>query len=113
MNEDILQSQIYKWYHNTYCTKLNNPKHCIFSVPNGGNRSKAEAMKMKSTGLVAGVSDLIIVRPEAIYFVEVKFEKGKQSKEQIDFENTVKAMGYNYFLVRSLDEFKELWLNKN
>ena len=69
-------------------------------------------MKMKATGLVSGVSDLIIVRPDAVYFVELKFEKGKQSKEQIAFEQTVKAMGYTYLLIRSLDEFKKYFYGK-
>jgi hypothetical protein len=108
LNEDILQAQIYKYYHNTYCTKLNNPKHCIFAVPNGGLRSKSEAMKFKATGLVAGVSDLIIIQPNRVIFIEVKFEKGKQSEAQIQFENSVKALGFEYYVIKSLEEFKKV-----
>ena len=106
MSEDILQAAIYRWYYNTYCTKKNNPKHCIFSVPNGGNRSAREAAKFKATGLVAGVSDLIVVQPNRIIFVEVKFEKGKQSDKQKAFEKTVKDLGFEYILVRNLEDFK-------
>tara|TARA_R110002167_G_scaffold348510_1_gene559882 strand:- start:1905 stop:2213 length:309 start_codon:yes stop_codon:yes gene_type:complete len=97
---------LYKWYHNTYCTKLNNPQHVIFSVPNGGHRSKSEAAKFKATGLVAGVSDLIIIQPNRIIFIELKLEKGKQQKTQLDFENKVKVLGFEYYVVRSLEEFK-------
>lgn len=107
MNEDILQAQIFRYYHNKYCTKLNNPKHSIFSVPNGGNRSKSEAMKFKATGLVAGVSDLIIIRPNEVLFVELKVDKGRQSEAQKEFESTVTALGFKYHLIRSLEEFKK------
>lgn len=108
MSEDILQAKIYKWYHNTYCTKLNNPRHCIFAVPNGGKRSKSEAARFKATGLVAGVSDLIVIQPNRIIFIELKLPTGKQQKTQIDFENTVKALGFEYYVVRSLEEFKKI-----
>jgi hypothetical protein len=112
LSEDILQAAIYKWYHNTYCTKNNNPKHCIFAVPNGGNRSAREAAKFKATGLVAGVSDLIVIQPNRIIFVEVKFEKGRQQPNQIEFENTVKTLGFEYYVVKSLEEFKKIITKK-
>jgi len=108
LSEDILQAQIYKWYHNTYCTKLNNPRHVIFSVPNGGHRSKSEAARFKATGLVAGVSDLIIIQPSRIIFIELKLPTGKQQKNQIDFEHKVKALNFEYYVVRSLEDFKKI-----
>lgn len=108
MSEDILQAKIYKWYHNNFCTKLNKVPHSIFAVPNGGLRSKAEAMKFKATGLVSGVSDLIIVQPNRVLFVELKLENGRQSKTQIAFEKTVKNLGHQYYVVRSLEEFKKI-----
>ena len=105
MTEDILQASLFKWYHNTFCTKLNNPKHCIFAVPNGGIRSKAQAAKFKATGLVAGVSDLIVIQPNRIIFVELKLEKRKQSPAQIEFQSKVSILGFEYYVVRSLEEF--------
>lgn len=107
MNEDILQAEIYKWYHNNFCTKLNDNPHVIFSVPNGGKRSKSEAMILKATGVVAGVSDLIIIQPNRIIFIELKTEKGVQSNEQKSFEKKVKNLGFEYYLIRSMDEFKK------
>ena len=106
MSEDILQAELFKFYHNTYCTKLNDTRHSIFSVPNGGYRTKSEAMKLKATGLVAGVSDLIIIQPKRVIFVEVKTKTGTQQKTQIDFQKTVTALGFEYLIVRSLEEFK-------
>ena len=107
MSEDILQAEIYKWYHNKFCTKLNDVPHIIFAVPNGAFVSKQQAMKLKSTGLVAGVSDLIIIQPNRCLFIEVKLEKGKQSDKQIDFQNKVTALGFEYIIVRSLQEFQK------
>ncbi len=106
LNEDILQAEIFKWYFNNFCTKQNDVPHLIFSVPNGGLRTKSEAMKLKATGLVAGVSDLIIVQPNRTIFCELKILKGKQSPQQIDFQTKVENLGFEYWLVRSLDEFK-------
>ena len=103
--EDQIQAEIYKWFHNEYCTKFNNPRCCIFAVPNGGLRSKHEAMKLKSTGVVAGVSDLIVLLPNRCLFVEVKTEIGRQSDKQKEFEQIVKKLGFEYQLVRSLNDF--------
>ena len=108
MIEDKLQAQIYAWYNNTYCLTHHNPRHMIFSVPNGGLRSKIEAMKMKSTGLLAGVSDLIIVRPGETLFIELKTDTGVQSKEQKEFQNRIELLGFSYYLVRSLQEFQQI-----
>jgi len=103
--EDQIQAEIYKWFHNEYCTKFNNPRCCIFAVPNGGLRSKQEAMKLKSTGVVAGVSDLIVLMPNRCIFVEVKTDIGRQSDKQKEFEEIVKALNFDYHLVRSLEDF--------
>jgi hypothetical protein len=107
LSEDILQAEIYRWYHNTYCTKKQEKPHIIFSVPNGAYVSKRQAMKLKATGLVAGVSDLIIIQPNRCIFVELKLEKGKQSDKQIAFQNKVQMLGFEYWVVRSLEEFQK------
>jgi hypothetical protein len=108
-NEDLLQAEIVKWYNNNYCLKFHNPRGVIFSVPNGGNRNKIEAMKFKATGLLAGVSDLIVILPNGILlFVELKTDSGTQQPNQIDFQNLVTNLGYQYHIIRSIDEFRNL-----
>jgi len=109
MTEDILQAQIFKWYHNNYCNKLSNPRNVIFAVPNGGKRNPVEAMKLKATGLVSGVSDLIVVTKEKVLFIELKLPKGKQQKTQKEFQSDVTNLGYEYHICRSLEEFKLLF----
>lgn len=108
MTEQQLQKQIFQYFHNKYCLKNQNPRCSIFSVPNGGTRNMLEAINLKATGLVAGVSDLIVLMPNRCIFVEVKTDTGIQSDKQKDFELVVSDLGFEYFLVKSLDEFKML-----
>jgi hypothetical protein len=56
----------------------------------------------------SGVSDLIVIIPNKILFIECKDEKGKQRDQQIDFENNVKNLGFEYHLVRTLDKFQAI-----
>ncbi len=106
--ESFLQQQCVVWYNNNYCLKHHVPRGLIFSVPNGGSRDVREAMTMKLTGLLKGASDLILILPnKKLIFVELKLENGRQSIEQVDFENRVKELGYEYFLCRNLEDFKK------
>lgn len=106
--ENKLQQECVIWYTNTHCLKHHNPRGLIMSIPNGGSRDVREAMTMKLTGLLKGASDLILILPnKKLIFVELKLENGRQSIEQIDFENRVKELGYEYFLCRNLEDFKK------
>lgn len=67
-----------------------------------------EAVVLKATGVIPGVSDLIIVQPNKILFVEVKTSTGVQSVVQKEFQVKVEALGFEYHLVRSLEEFKKI-----
>ena len=105
--EDLLQQKIVIWYKNEY---QRHEKGLIFAIPNGGSRNVIEAKKLKATGMMAGVSDLIILHNGKTLFCELKIEKGIQSEKQKDFETTVTNLGFEYYLVRSLDEFKQIKL---
>ena len=105
--ESKIQQQIVMWYRNTYCTIKNNPRHLIFSVPNEGKDIKEQLAK-RATGMLSGVSDLIVVRPDEVLFIECKDAKGKQREQQKNFQNTVDALGFEYHVVRSLEEFKKI-----
>ena len=56
----------------------------------------------------SGVSDLIVLMPNRAMFIELKNEKGIQSESQKDFEQSVSALGFEYYLIRSLDQFIDL-----
>lgn len=105
--EARIQQEIVMWYKNNFCLNHNNPQHIIFSVPNE-SKSKRETLQKKAIGMMSGVSDLIIIRPKEVLFVEVKTPTGTQSKSQKIFQKIVKTLGFNYYLVRSLEEFKTL-----
>ena len=107
--ESKIQQEIVIWYNNNYCLKNHSPQHTIFSVPNE-SKSKKETLQKMAIGMRAGVSDLIILQPNKTIFVEVKTEIGKQSPKQKEFENIVKNLGFEYYLVRSLEEFKKIFI---
>lgn len=91
------------WYRNNNL----NTNNIIFSVPNEG-KSAIEQMYKKATGMLSGVSDLIVVENGRILFIECKDETGKQRDNQITFQNKVQANGFQYYLVRTLQEFINL-----
>lgn len=108
MTEDQIQSECVKWFNNNYCLKHHVPRCAIFSVPNGGFRNKVEAMKLVATGMKAGVSDLIVLLPNRALFIELKTETGKQSDSQKEFEQIVKALGFDYYIIRNLESFQKI-----
>ena len=105
MTEAQLQQAIFNYYHNNFCLAHHSPQHVIFSVPNESSNAREQIYK-KSLGLISGVSDLIVLKPNEIVFCEVKTSTGKQSDKQKLFEKKVTALGFRYILVRSLEEFR-------
>ncbi len=75
--------------------------HFVFAVPNGGSRNIIEAANLKAQGVMAGVSDLIVLLPgKKVYFIELKNPngKGRQSPAQREFEDNVRAYGHEYMI---------------
>lgn len=63
---------------------------------------------MVGEGLVAGVADLLLWYPSLGYHglaIEIKTPKGKQSPQQIEWQQAVEKYGYKYIVCRSLDDF--------
>jgi hypothetical protein len=104
MSEDRIQQECYLWFHNTY-PKL---RGLLFAVPNGGSRSMIEAKKFKLTGVVSGVSDMLFMYAGKTYCLELKTEKGYQSKKQVIWQETITKNGFLYFIVRDLSLFKDI-----
>jgi hypothetical protein len=111
--ESRIQQEIVQWFRNNYCLKHHTPKCEIFSVPNERSNVK-EQTRMISTGLKSGVADLIVLLPNGkTVFIECKDEKGRQSERQIMFEESVVSLGFQYFVVRSLEDFQKIALSFN
>jgi hypothetical protein len=108
-SEAELQQAIVVWFNNNYCLKSFENRGLIFAIPNGGTRNIREAMTLKATGTLKGASDIVVIFPNGkICFIELKLAKGKQSPEQIDFQNRITKAGYEYHLIRCLESFQEL-----
>lgn len=115
--EHQIQCACVRWFAYQY------PKYkgLLFAVPNGSYRSKATAGRLKAEGVVAGVSDLILLVPRChakitennaasieikhALCIEMKTAKGRQSPEQKIWQRLVEGHGYKYAVCRSLDEF--------
>jgi hypothetical protein len=86
-SEDQEQTYFVQWFKRTY------PDVKIYSVPNGGHRHIAVAVKMKATGQSRGVPDLCI--PAWQLYIEMKRVKGgKLSPEQKDWIEYLEKVGY-------------------
>lgn len=100
--EDDIQREIVKSFRFFY------PQSIIFAVPNGGSRNAIEGANLKRSGVLAGVSDLIVIHNRKCYFFEVKQLKGKQTDNQKEFEEKVNAQGFEYHVVYSVTDFLKI-----
>ena len=99
--EDRLQSACVEWFDYAH-PKL---RLCLFAVPNGGKRHPKTANTMKLTGTRAGVADLIFYFKGNMHCFELKTKTGRQQPTQKAFEDTVRAQGATYRIVRSIESF--------
>ena len=102
-SEIKLQAEIFKYFHNNFpnergllCYNLNNSANKI-----QGNQNKA-------LGLIAGRSDMVYYRNGVATMIELKTIDGTQSKAQKEWEILIKKQGFEYFIVRNLEDFKNL-----
>jgi len=109
MSEAAIQQQICVFFRNNYQRK-GVDKGLIFSVPNERAGGYMAMKDLLLTGLLSGVSDLIVILQGKVLFIEVKNATGKQSPNQIKFQKQVENLGFNYYLVRDLESFKNIIL---
>ena len=102
MSEDQLQSECYQWAWNTFP----DTRRLLFSVPNGGTRNTREAMKLKATGLTAGVADLLFLWHGKTFAFELKVGSNKQSENQKLWEITATPHIEKYYLITNFEDFK-------
>jgi hypothetical protein len=102
--EAELQKNIINYIHTNY------PQLLVFSVPNEATyRRRNYFIKL---GMLSGVSDLILVFLNGVIFIECKAPRGRQSVEQINFQKRIEALGFKYFIVRDLEEIKNIINNE-
>ena len=59
---------------------------------------------------INGYPDITLFKDNLTIFVEVKNEKGVQSEIQKYVQKQLEKQGFKYYLVRSLEEFKHIFL---
>lgn len=99
-----LQQDCYKFFWNQYP----NLRGCLWRVENERKRSKYEQMIAKSTGLVSGVSDMMMVFNGEFHAIELKTESGRQTESQKKWQETIEKQGGTYYIIRTLEEFQNL-----
>lgn len=115
MNHEEQKTQIesMSWFRGEY------PQYAMVMthpINEGGRNTGRTGGIHKAEGTQAGVTDLLFFLPAkingVIYLglgIEFKRPKGgKQSQAQKDFEKMFKAAGYEYVIVRYVDDFKAL-----
>lgn len=113
--ESKIQADSFAWFWGQY------PQYrgLCFAVTNQNDRSgdiskKAQLISgamRKALGLVAGVSDLIMLIPRNGFhglMLECKTPVGRQSSQQKEWETNVMSQGYLYTIFRSVEEFKQI-----
>ena len=84
------------------------PDLLIFHVPSGEPRDVVVAMKLKRMGVVPGVADFLMFVSGRSIAIEMKDGGGRQSNEQKKFQERWEACGNEYWVIRSLEEFKNV-----
>lgn len=103
MKEYELQKRIVTWFRERY------PNYIIFSVPNEATYNKGN--RFKSSGMLKGAPDLILVLPEKVIFLELKVETNIQSGDQRLFEIKAQQLKQQYYVIRDLEDFKKILRN--
>lgn len=83
------------------------PDVIIAAIPNGGDRTALERVRLYSEGVLAGMPDLCVFEPSSGFhglFIEMKTKTGRQSKEQQEMAERLNAKGYLCLIARSANE---------
>ena len=100
ISEDTLQIQCVQYFD-----RLHLRNAFLHHSPNGGARDAREGAKFKKMGVRAGYPDLTLLYDGKTAFIELKTEKGYLSFAQKEFRSWAQNNGFEWYLVRSFDEF--------
>lgn len=108
MTEEELHIRVMNYLRHSLPMRHANGEYLYYHTPNGGWRHPAIAAKLKAMGTLAGVPDLIFIRPhnglQKLDFIELKKDaKQKLSESQEWFRHTAEQMGCNYAVCWSID----------
>lgn len=101
--EHVIQLECIAWFRNEFERKN---KGIVIPVVNEATYDN------KTQVIKEGCSDLIIVLPKVVLFIELKTAIGKQRDAQISFQEQLSLLNYIYIVVRNLNDFKTA-INEN
>ncbi len=114
MSEHTEQVALFNW------CKIKECRHpqlaLIFSIPNGGLRHKAVAIKLQREGVRAGVPDIFLACPSPLkdkhgLFIELKYGKNKPTQNQLQWMHKLRMEGYATELCYGFEEAKNAIVN--
>lgn len=98
-SENTLQLECVVWFRNEF---ERYRKGCVVPVLN------ELAFKRKDVVIKKGCSDLIVFLPGKVLFTELKVGYNNQQDNQVEFQSLVEGLGFEYHLIRSLEQFQTL-----
>lgn len=101
-SEIALQSECFRWAWNNFP----ETRRCIFHVPNGGLRSKIEAMQLKASGVISGIPDVLFVWKGKLYPFEFKAENGRISPQQSEVHKAWLNQGVEVKVIKTFGEWE-------
>ena len=117
MKESIIQQQICDYLSAVgvfYFSILNEAAIMIlkmFHIPDAV--SYRIVSFLKKMGLLSGMTDICILANGTCYFLEVKNETGKPSKQQLIIHKALIDKGYKVAIVRSVEDVRHFLIKEN
>lgn len=97
-----IQASIFLYHHNNF---PNERGLLCYNLNNSAN--KIQGNQNKSLGLIKGRSDMVYYKNGKATMIEIKTETGRQSQAQKEWETIIKDAGFDYIILRSLQDFKD------
>lgn len=104
--EHKIQAALFNWLY----FKHRDAYDHTFSIPNGGKRHISVAKKLKAEGGKAGVPDIFLAIPrKGLHglFIELKSDKGRPTKEQLEWLDRLSGQSYGTMICKGLDAAME------
>ena len=112
MKESIIQQQICDYLSAAgvfYFAPLNEVAMMLFMAFKISKEVSFKIMThLKKMGLLPGIPDICILANNTCYFLEVKNETGKPSKQQLIIHKALIDRGYRVAIVRSVEDVKTI-----
>lgn len=81
------------------------PQGISYHCPNGGQRNAREGAELRKDGVLAGIPDLGVIRPNGrIGWLEVKTDIGVLSNVQANLHTKMLPLGHHVYIIRSLND---------